>query len=193
MSQKIIVGITGTHGSGKGTIVDYLKTQGYTHFSATALMRTELERRGQPVNRLGYSLLANEWRAQFGSEYIADTLYKQAQASSDNALIEAIYTIGEIDKLRSAAQAGGEKFVLLAIDADQKVRYERIQEHRKGEKDNVTFREFVAHEAGEMKSSDPSRQNLAACRERADIVLFNNGSKEDLFRELDEKLGMVQL
>ena len=48
----IIIGITGTLGAGKGTIVDYLiKTKGFTHYSVRAFITKEIEKRKLPVNR----------------------------------------------------------------------------------------------------------------------------------------------
>ena len=48
----IIIGITGTLGAGKGTIVDYLvKNKGYHHYSVRAYLTEEIKRRNLPVNR----------------------------------------------------------------------------------------------------------------------------------------------
>ena len=42
-----IIGITGTIGAGKGTIVDYLvKEKGYVHYSVRAFIAEEIQRRG---------------------------------------------------------------------------------------------------------------------------------------------------
>ena len=42
----IIIGITGTLGAGKGTIVDYLvKERGFVHYSVRAFITEEIEKR----------------------------------------------------------------------------------------------------------------------------------------------------
>ena len=63
MSKKIIIGITGTLGAGKGAVVDYLLGQkGFKHFSARALFTDEIINRGLPVNRDTMTEVANELR-----------------------------------------------------------------------------------------------------------------------------------
>ena len=47
-----IIGITGTIGAGKGTIVDYLvKEKGYVHYSVREFLAEEVIKRGLEVNR----------------------------------------------------------------------------------------------------------------------------------------------
>jgi len=46
-----IIGITGTLGAGKGTIVGFLSTKkGYVHYSVRAYLIEEIEKRGMKVN-----------------------------------------------------------------------------------------------------------------------------------------------
>ncbi|MEG1910591.1 MAG: AAA family ATPase, partial [Bacteroidales bacterium] len=86
-----IIGITGTLGAGKGTVVDYLvKNKGFTHFSARAFLIKEIEKRHLAVNRDSMTLVANELRTQKGASYIVDELYKAALASGTDAIIESI-------------------------------------------------------------------------------------------------------
>ena len=48
----ITIGITGTLGAGKGTIVDYLvKNRGFVHYSVRAFITEEIKKRGMEVNR----------------------------------------------------------------------------------------------------------------------------------------------
>ncbi len=190
MKQTTIIGLTGTHGSGKGTVVEYLMTRGFRHFSATELLREEALKRGLPLGRPSYSLMANTLRQESGPGYIMRALYEKARAADGPAVIEAVYTVGEVNTLRALAHEHGQNFLLLATDADPHLRYQRIFFGRKGDKDNITFQEFERHEREEMASTDPDKQNLAACRTVADLVFMNNATKEDLFAELDARLKL---
>ncbi len=177
-----IIGITGTLGAGKGTAVDYLETKGFTHYSMTGFIVREIERRGLLVNRDSMTTVANDLRTTHSPSYIAEALYKEAAAAGTNAVIESLRTEGEVQTLRSKGN-----FLLFAIDADPKVRYERIV-LRGGAKDNVSFEKFLADEAREMHATDPAKQNLARCIELADYRLMNNGTKEELYAQVDRIL-----
>lgn len=182
----IIIGITGTLGAGKGTVVNYLtKNNGFVHFSVRAFIARELERRGMPVNRDTLTALANEMRAKNSPSYIIEELYKEAALAQKNCIIESIRTPGEIAALRE--QPG---FFLLAVDADPRVRYNRIRK-RHSETDNVSFNTFISNEHREMHSDDPNKQNLAGCIRQADYVISNNGSLEELHEKTDAFLRAI--
>ena len=117
----ITIGITGTLGAGKGTIVDYLiKNRGFVHYSVRSFITEEINRRGLPVNRDSMTMVGNDLRAQHSPSWIVEQLYEQAQASGKNCIIESVRTAGEVEALR-----GKPNFYLFAVDADTKVRYER--------------------------------------------------------------------
>lgn len=61
--KKIIFGITGTNGAGKGTVVEYLKTKGFEHLWVTGLITEEIVKRGMPVNRDSMRIVANDLRS----------------------------------------------------------------------------------------------------------------------------------
>ncbi len=180
----IIIGITGTLGSGKGEIASILKTKGFIHFSVRDFLILELKRRNIGVNRDTMTSLANELRKTHSPQYIIEQLCNQAVAEGKNAAIESVRTPGEIDFLKS--QTGGE-FYLVAVDADQKVRYERIV-GRKSDLDKVSFEKFVSDEQREMISSDPTKQNISECMCRADVVIRNDGNLDELAHQVEEFL-----
>jgi dephospho-CoA kinase len=88
--------------------------------------------------------------------------------------------VAEIEKIRAAAQAAGDHFILIATDADPKIRYDRAM-GRKSETDRIPFEKFLEQEQREMESTDPRKHNLVACRKLARFVLKNNGTV-DQFR-----------
>lgn len=181
----IIIGITGTLGAGKGEIVSFLKTKGFTHFSAREFLIKELKKRGMEINRDNTTLVANELRKEHLPRYIIEQLYNEAVALGGNAIIESVRTPGEVDFLKS--QTIGE-FYLLAVDADQKIRYERIA-GRKSDLDKVSFDKFVSDEQREMISSDPTKQNISECMRRADVVIRNDGNLLDLAHQVEAFLS----
>ena len=182
-SMKII-GITGTLGAGKGTIVDYLvQHYGFKHYSVRGYLTEEAKRRGLEINRDTFVEVANDLRAKHSPSFITDELYKQAEADGANAIIESIRTPGEVESLRK-----NKHFLLFAVDADPKIRYERIV-GRNSETDHVTFETFLENERREMSSTDPNHQNVGRCMELADRVFQNDGDFDDLYRQIEYALS----
>ena len=200
---RLIIGITGTLGAGKGAVVDYLVQQNnFLHFSVRSYLTEIIVEREMPVNRDSMVLVANELRAANGPSYLAEQLLvkavdkmstlsmseedsqqQQQQQQPGGAIIESIRTIGEVEALRSS----GHSFVLLAVDADPKLRYERVV-LRKSATDQVTFEQFISDENREMNNNEPHKQNLQECIKRSDYTLRNEGTLEELHAQVDQML-----
>lgn len=178
-----IIGITGTLGAGKGVIVDYLvREKGFAHHSARDFILEEVRRRGLPENRDATTSVANDLRAKFGPNYIAEELYRRAAASGRDCVIESLRAPAEVEALRAKGN-----FALFAVDADPRIRYDRIRSRRSA-LDDVSFEKFLADEKREMENPEPHQQNIAACMVMADYRFENNGSVADLERAVEEVL-----
>jgi dephospho-CoA kinase len=184
----IIIGITGTLGSGKGTIVKYLvREKGFTHYSVREYLLEEIRKRNLPENRDSMVMVANELRQNNSPSYITDQLFKQALKQNSDVIIESIRTPGEAESLRSKGE-----FYLFAVDADPKIRFNRIK-LRNSETDQIDFDTFIANEKREMTATDPNKQNLNKCREMADFVFMNDGNREDLNQAVDNVLTQINI
>ena len=179
----MILGITGTDGGGKGTVVDYLvRVKGFTHYSASSFIAKEVLLQGLPISRNQLRLTGNELRGKHGDDVLVALALKEAEATGDtNAIIESIRATAEADTLK---RHGG---ILLAVDADPHLRYERVQ-MRRSDKDQVTFEEFLAHEELERNDPDPHGMQKAAVLEMSDFVIKNDGTLEELHAQIEEFL-----
>jgi dephospho-CoA kinase len=179
-----IVGITWTNGAGKGTVVNYMVTHmWFTHFSVRAYLEEELIRRWLPIDRNQTRILADGLRKEFGPSYVVDQVFQKASALGKDAILESLRCVGEIEKLRKYKD-----FFLLGVDAERKTRYERVV-LRWSDLDKVTYEQFVAQENREIYTSNPYEMNLRACLELADVVIYNDGTTQQLYLEVERALA----
>jgi dCMP deaminase len=175
----MIIGITGTLGAGKGTVVEFLKQNGFSHFSVREYLNEELMKRGLPLSRDNQVIIANQLRELNSSEYIVKKLFEKAKIEGKNSIIESIRTQGEAELIK---KEGG---YLLSVDADPKIRYSRII-LRHSETDNISFDEFLENEKREMFSINPNHQNLRKCIQMADFSIENDKDIEHLKKQIGE-------
>jgi dephospho-CoA kinase len=176
----MVIGITGTDGAGKGTIVDYLvKEKGFTHYSSRDLIVSEIEKQGLPITRNQMRLTANDLRALHGDDFVVKHAYLRAkEEGKSDVVIESVRAIAEAVYLQ---EHGG---VLLAIDADPRLRYERVQDRRSAT-DKVTFEQFIAHEELEKNDPNPHGMQKAKVMQMADYLIENQDTLEKLHREIE--------
>ena len=182
----MIIGITGTDGAGKGAVVDHLvKRHNFVHYSSRASIEAEIIARGIPGTRENLRLVANDMRKRSGRDVLVARALEQIAADGvQNAVIESIRALAEVETL--VAEGG----ILLAVDADSKVRYRRIS-GRKSSSDNVTYAEFIAHEELEMQDADPNGMQKAAVMKAADFTIMNNQSLAQLRKKVDAVLASL--
>lgn len=187
-----IIGLSGTNGSGKDTVGMMLaEKHGFMFVSVTELLRDELRKRGQPVEREYLRALSTEWRRQSGYGVLVDkavALYRSGPNEYKGLVMASLRNPAEAD---SVHELGGQVWW---IDADPRVRYERIQANaatrgRAGE-DDKTYEQFLAEEAAEMHTTgDAATLNMSAVREKSDVFLQNGGNDLALLeQEIAEKL-----
>jgi len=180
----MIIGITGTLGAGKGTVVERLKEKGFNHYSARAFISREIERRGLPVNRDTMTSVGNDLRARHGPAYVFESLLREAKQAGGDTVLESLRTVGEIDALKAADG------YLIAVDANPKIRYERVV-LRGSETDTISFEQFLADEERESTSQDPGEQNLRKVAAMADATIRNDGTVEQLREKVDDCLAKL--
>ena len=179
----MLIGIVGTLGSGKGTVVEYLKRKGYTHYSASAYLRTVLEARGIVVNRDAYSKLAGELRF-LDPAGLVRAVYEQVIADGKkNVIIEALHDDGEANFIK---EMGG---VLLGVDAEMMVRYDRII-IRGTEKDDVSFEDFTRQI--EREETGGGHHNIRSVLGAVDYMIENNGTLAELHTKVDAFLTTLK-
>lgn len=182
----IILGITGTLGAGKGTVVDYLISKyDFDHFSVRTYLTQYVKSKGEEPNRDTFTYYANKLRRENSPSFFAEELMKMADSTPKNSIVESIRTTGEIEKLKEYKNS-----FLIAVDANIETRYHRIVD-RKSETDQIDFAKFKFDENREMQSSDPNKQNLSECIKMADFIVYNDNDLDELYSQVDKIMSKI--
>ncbi len=171
----MIIGLTGTNGSGKTVAAEHLQKKGFRFCSLSDVIREELASRGLPPNRENLIAEGNRLRSEFGPGVLAQRIGRKFRPDR-NYVIDSIRNPYEVRVLRES-----KRFRLLHLDAPRKLRYERVV-RRGGNRVPASFGEFVEQERRELASPEPSSQQLRATWKEADRALENAGTIEE-FRE----------
>lgn len=175
----MILGITGSFGAGKGTVVDYLvEHKNFSHYSASSFITEEIQRRGLKVDRDNQTMVGNDLRKQHGPDYIIESLYKRAEEAGGNVVIESLRAVAEVQRIK---ELGGK---VLGVDAAPDLRYERAFA-RNSEKDNVSYEKWLEQEQAESNQDDPHKQNIFGALRESDVVISNDGTLEELHAEIE--------
>jgi len=174
----MIIGLTGKNAAGKGEVAEYLKKRGFEYHSLSDELREEVRSQGREITRAVLVETGNELRAKFGRGVLAERVLERLEQDR-NYVIDSIRNPAEVEALRRRKD-----FVLMAVEADQALRFERGRA-RGREGAAQTHQEFAREEERELESRDPASQQLRLTQELADVTVTNNGALEDLHRELD--------
>lgn len=170
----MIIGITSTLGAGKGTVAEYLsKKPKFTYFSVRNFFAQEVLSRGKMVNRDTIAQVSAELRAEHGPTYALEQLLGQAPAHG-NVVIESIRSKEEAQYLKAKGAH------LWAVDADLQTRYQRTL-RRDASVEKISFEKF--------KEKEDSEVVLREVMAMADTTLLNDGTKEELFAQIEAALA----
>ena len=177
----MLIGLTGANAAGKGEVASFLGSRGLRIHSLSDVVREEALARGLGTAREHLILVGNELRRRWGPGVLAERILPRL-AGRD--VVDSIRNPAEVEVLRRL-----EGFVLVAVDAPEEVRFERLlRRNRPG--DPRTLEEFRLRERQE-NSRDPDAQQLLATFRLADRVLRNDGSLVDLRASIEEVLAAI--
>ncbi len=182
----MIIGLTGKNCSGKGEAARFLMDAGYQYFSLSDEVREELERRNKEITRDSLTVTANQLRNEYGGGILAERVLQKLDPTA-HAVIDSIRNPFEVEALRRR-----DGFYLISVEADPKVRFERIRA-RKREQDPHTYDEFLEVEAREAQSDDPAGQQLNRSAEMADAVVENNGTLDELHDQIRQVINALAM
>ena len=175
---KLILGIAGEMGSGKGSITKHVAekyTAGSHKFST--ILRDILDRVYIEQSRENIALLSMVLRKNFGEDVLSKSMANDVlNDTHEIVVIDGIRRIEDFEYLRTQST-----FKLLYVEADMQTCYERLVHRGENEGDKEkTFEEFQKdHE----RNADVTIKEL---RSYADNIINNDGTFPELYVKIDE-------
>jgi len=176
----MIIGLSGTIGSGKDTVAEYLIKKGFQHISLSDLIREEAKKRGMGIDRDSLRGLGNILKEEIGGDALARMAIKRKKG--ENLVISSIRKPEEVDYLKTLSD-----FKLLFVDAPIEIRFNRMQKRGRKDESKMTILELKAKE--ELEMSGKSSQRLDYCRAKADVSIDNAKDLNYLFDQINNIIG----
>lgn len=183
-NQKIILGFVGSIVSGKGTTCEYLTKKynaGTTRFSS--ILRDILSRVYLEHSRDNLQKLSTVLRQNFGEDVLSMAILKDVLNDKHDIVgVDGIRRFSDIEHLSKTPG-----FYLVSIEADEKIRYERIIKRAENSDDSKkTFERFHEDNQKEAELQIREVQNKAA------FHVNNNGTFEDLYKNIDQIIKKIK-
>ncbi len=179
---SMIIGLTGTLASGKGTVADVLKREGFVYLSLSDELREILKENSIELSRKNLQDWGNRMREENGPEYLAVRVTdKMRKMGCARFVVDGIRNPAEIEHLRKMRN-----FFLIAVDAPQETRFRRIRE-RAREDAPTAWEEFLRQDERDRGVGEASTgQGVERCMSKADYLIGNEGSVEKVSEKVHE-------
>jgi dCMP deaminase len=174
----MIIGVVGRIAAGKNTVIESLLEMGFEFVKLSKALHDEAKRLGMSGDRGKLQDLGNQLRQKGGAGVLAKMLIPKLDINK-NYVIDGIRNHNEVLELKKL-----KNFVLISVDAPQKIRFERVLKRGK-EYDPKTWEEFVAIDERDFCERDKEGriselgQQVGRCMELADFKLVNDKNFED--------------
>jgi dephospho-CoA kinase len=169
-ADKIVVGLNGMPGAGKGVVVEAAKEAGYAVVVMGDVIREETKKRGLELNPQNVGKVMLQLREEGGATVIAQKCFPKIEQQTSPKII--------VDGLRSYAEAelfmaNFSRFTLVTVHAAPEVRFERL--HARGRSDDsASFEVFHQRDMRELSVG------MGIAIALSQVVIVNDGSIDEV-------------
>ena len=184
MGKKLVIGISGTFASGKGTLADSLARHfNLINVSTSDMLAEEAMREFGNTDRPSKFAVAERLRKTKGGGVLAEMALEKFKQDSahDGVLVSDLRSLGEANVVK---KAGG---VIIFVDAPLELRYQRMQSRARDIEANISQADFAEREKREWYAGPSDADfNLRGIKAMADIRLSNDSSVDVMNRDATE-------
>jgi len=185
----MIIGITGTFGSGKTTITNHLIKRNFKFITISDLVREKAKKQNLPIERKILQDLGNKMRKLYGKNYWAKKSLERINIKKD-WIIDGIRNPGEIEEFKKIPN-----FILISLDAPLEVRIKRILGRKKTKSKRKYSDPNDIKEIKKLEERDrginesPFGQQVMECIKLADYKINTNKSIKETIKIIDKILS----
>lgn len=181
-----VIGLTGTLGSGKGSISNLLQKQGYKQYVFSDILKAELKKQRKEITRENLQDIGNKLRKTHGLHVLSQKIKgKILKDKVEFAIIDGIRNPGEL----TYARENFDNVIIIGITASPETRFERIIK-RKRSSDPNTLKEFKRLETRDRGVGEERYgQQVQKCLDMADFLIINEGVLINLEKRVEEILN----
>ena len=177
MKERIVLGVAGMPGAGKGTVREIVQKMGYSVVVMGDEIREEAKRRNLKPTPENLGMIMLNLREEEGPAAIAKRCIPKMEKMKEKVVVEGIRSLHEVDEFKKHFP----NFTLIAIHASPETRFRRLFQRKRSDdpKRWETFRERDLRELS---------VGIGAAIATADQMIVNEGSKAQLKRKTREVL-----
>lgn len=183
-NKKIILGIAGEIASGKDTVARLLKEKyGAETIMFSTILRDILDRLYLEQNRENLARLSMHLRKAFGEDTFSRVILKDAEKfDAEIIVVDGVRRLADIIHFESMGN-----FYFAYIEASAEKRHERIVE--RGQNTDDSTKTVLQLEKDQHLEAEAQVRDL---KERAEFVINNDGTLEELQAQVDGLVAKLQ-
>ena len=170
--------LSGPPGSGKAAVGHVLEERGWKLFSLGDVVRSEVASRNLEATPSNIGLVAQDMRDELGPAIVMERLLPDIEAAVEHnhVVIDGLRQIEELERLQSSQP----RMIVIAVDASESQRRERINSRLRP--DDGNFDEREAREWG---------WGLEMVMQLADLTIKNDGTEDDFKASIVHSLHSI--
>ena len=180
---KLIIGLVGEFGTGKGTAAAYLQKRYKAEvLKFSHVLNDILHRLRQDVTRNNLDRIVTALRNGFGEDILAETLIADIDTKKNKLIV--IDGFRKLEELRVFKKLDG--FVLINLTASPKTRYERLtRRNEKRDDQEKKYNDFL------REHKNISDKDIVKVGKQADFQIDNSGTERELHLQIDKIIKQI--
>lgn len=181
--KKIIIGLTGQIACGKGVVKNFLiEKYNASDYRFSTILRDVLIRLNIEQSRENIQKMSTLLRQTFGEDLLAKVMANDVKNDKHNFIvIDGIRRMADIEYLKEIPG-----FFLVSIEANQKLRHQRVNERNENPGDSEkTFEEFIKDENAETEQQIPETMS------KANLTINNDGTWDELWEQIHQLVKKI--